>query len=203
MTQFKSLLNGQQVVPVVVLHDAESTKGLAGALLDGGVNVIEITLRSDFALSAIELIKQEFKDMVVLAGTVNNEQDMQNAVDAGVDGIISPGLTPELLQAAERLQIPFMPGVATPSEILIAMQAGINECKLFPASVVGGVGALKAFSGPFSAMSFCPTGGIGADTYKEYLALDNVFCVGGSWLAPPDLIKQANWSEISARCRLN
>ena len=128
--------------------------------------------------------------MLVLAGTVNDVDAMRSVTDAGCDGIISPGLTPSLLETANKLGIPYMPGVATGSEILTAMEYGVSECKLFPATVVGGIPALKAFSGPFPGMSFCPTGGVKATDYKDYLALSNVICVGGTWLAPSSLVSE-------------
>ena len=152
MQKVSELLNGQQIVPVVVLEDSASTRGLSQALLDGGVNVIEVTLRNEFGIKAIAQIKQEFPDMVVLAGTVNTVADMHAVAEAGVDGVISPGLTPALLRAANELSLPYMPGVATSSEVLTAIEHGLSECKLFPASVVGGVSALKAFGGPFPSI---------------------------------------------------
>lgn len=200
MRLMSDLLVGQKVIPVVVIDNQASALNLAQALLDGGVNVIEITLRNEYGLHAIEIIKRTFPQMVVLAGTVNHAESMQKVVAAGVDGVISPGLTPELLAAARALTIPYMPGVATGSEILLAMQYGLQECKLFPASVVGGVPALKAFGGPFPAMRFCPTGGVDLSNYAEYLALPNVMCVGGSWLAPSRLINRGDWAAITQLC---
>lgn len=195
-----SLLNGQQVVPVVVIENEDQARGLANALLQGGVNAIEITLRNDFGLRALQLVKQEFPQMLVLAGTVNSVQDMRDVIDAGVDGIVSPGITSEMLALAVASEVAYLPGVATASEILAAMSHGIFECKLFPASVVGGIAALKAFSGPFQGVRFCPTGGIGADDYRDYLALPNVMCVGGSWIAPNKLIAAQDWAAITRNC---
>lgn len=201
MTKFSALLHGQSVVPVVVLEDEASTHGLCAALLEGGVNVIEVTLRHQFGIEALKLIKTEYPEMVTLAGTVNTTADMKAVAKAQVDGVISPGLTPALLQSAHDYGLPFMPGVATGSEVLLAMEYGLSECKLFPASVVGGISALKAFAGPFSDMKFCPTGGISETDYRDYLALNNVICVGGSWLAPSALVREHRWQQITDLCK--
>jgi 2-dehydro-3-deoxyphosphogluconate aldolase/(4S)-4-hydroxy-2-oxoglutarate aldolase len=201
MRKVSKLLNGQKIVPVVVLEDSESTLGLCQALLTGGVKVIEVTLRNAYGLTAIKQIKQEFPEMVVLAGTVNTATDMYAVAEAGVDGVISPGVTPTLLRSAADAELPYMPGVATGSEILTAIEHGLEEVKLFPATVVGGVSALKAFAGPFPGIRFCPTGGIGESDFADYLALDNVMCVGGSWLAPPSLIKAGEWEKITQLCK--
>lgn len=199
--QVSELIKGQQVVPVVVIKNEEQALGLANALLAGGINVIEITLRDAFGVKAIELIKKNVPSMVVLAGTVNSVEQMHEVVAAGVDGVISPGITEALLQAAQEQGIPYLPGVSSASDVLLAMQYGLTECKLFPATVVGGIAALKAFSGPFGSIRFCPTGGVSSDNYQEFLALPNVMCVGGSWLAPSTLVEQAQWSEITALCK--
>lgn len=194
------LLNGQTLIPVVAVDDAEQALGLAGALLDGGVSVIEVTLRSDFGIAAIELIKERYPEMLVLAGTVNTAALYSQVVAAGVDGIISPGISRTLLETARQYNIAYLPGVATSSEILLAIEYGLNECKLFPAEVVGGVSALKALAGPFPDIKFCPTGGVSSQNYQDYLALDNVMCVGGSWIAPSAMIRAHDWAGITQRC---
>lgn len=195
------LLGEQKVVPVVVIENEEQAHGLAKALLDGGVTVIEITLRNAYGIKAIELMKQHYPEMVVLAGTVNTPNQLASVVKAGVDGVISPGITKSLLEAAQEQGIPYLPGVGTASEVLLAIEYGLRECKLFPATVVGGIGALKALNGPFPNMQFCPTGGVSEDNYKDFMALPNVMCVGGSWIAPSNLVADQNWSEITARCK--
>lgn len=197
----ESMLAGQQIVPVVVIENENAALGLAEALLAGGVKVIEITLRNRFGIDAIELIKQRFPEMLVLAGTVKNGSEMRDVVNAGGEGIISPGLTPELLQTAQELNIPYLPGIATASDILLAMQYGLSECKLFPATVVGGLDALKAYAGPFPEMRFCPTGGVGPENYQDFLALPNVMCVGGSWLAPSQAVRDGDWERITQLCK--
>jgi 2-dehydro-3-deoxyphosphogluconate aldolase/(4S)-4-hydroxy-2-oxoglutarate aldolase len=195
------LLNGQKIVPVVVIENKRQALGLAQALLDGGIQVIEITLRNSYGMQAIADVKTAFPEILTLAGTVNTAQSMLDVMAAGADGIISPGITDTLLRTAVENKIPYLPGVATASEVLTAMEHGLSECKLFPATVVGGVSALKAFSGPLSNMKFCPTGGVGEDNYQDFLALANVMCVGGSWIAPSALIAQADWQGISELCK--
>ncbi|NNC99423.1 MAG: bifunctional 4-hydroxy-2-oxoglutarate aldolase/2-dehydro-3-deoxy-phosphogluconate aldolase [Gammaproteobacteria bacterium] len=199
-TTVSELLSGQSIVPVVVIENKQQALGLAQALVDGGINVIEITLRNDYGIHAIGAVKTAFPDMLTLAGTVTSAQEMVDVVNAGVDGIISPGLTPALLQTAEEQKIAYLPGVATPSDILLGMQHGLMEFKLFPATVVGGVGALKAFGGPFPELKFCPTGGVGEVNFREFLALANVMCVGGSWIAPAAMIAEENWQGITDLC---
>jgi 2-dehydro-3-deoxyphosphogluconate aldolase/(4S)-4-hydroxy-2-oxoglutarate aldolase len=195
------LLNGQKIIPVVVIENKRQALGLAQALLDGGIQVIEITLRNSYGMQAIADVKTAFPEILTLAGTVNTAQSMLDVMAAGADGIISPGITDTLLRTAVENKIPYLPGVATASEVLTAMEHGLSECKLFPATVVGGVSALKAFSGPLSNMKFCPTGGVGEDNYQDFLALANVMCVGGSWIAPSRLIAQADWQGISELCK--
>jgi len=199
-TSVSEMLNGQKIVPVVVIEDKQQAIDLSEALLAGGISVIEITLRNDFGLQAIREVKQAFSEMLVLAGTVNNSESMLAAMQAGADGIVSPGITDELLKTAVENHIPYLPGVATPSEVLKVMSYGLSECKLFPATVVGGIGALKAFGAPLSQMRFCPTGGVGESNFREFLAQPNVMCVGGSWIAPEKLIAAKDWSAISALC---
>ncbi|MFT5572557.1 MAG: 2-dehydro-3-deoxyphosphogluconate aldolase/(4S)-4-hydroxy-2-oxoglutarate aldolase [Cryomorphaceae bacterium] len=195
------LLGGQKIVPVVVIENEQEALGLAEALLQGGINVIEITLRNEFAVNAIKLIKNNYPAMLVLAGTVNTVEQLKQVVDAGVDGFISPGITKTLADAARELNVPYLPGVATASDILTAIECGLSECKLFPATVVGGVNALKAFAGPFANIIFCPTGGVSESNYQDFLALDNVMCVGGSWIAPSSLIQNEQWAEITCLCK--
>ena len=195
------LIGDQKVLPVVVIENEEQALGLTKALLDGGINVIEITLRNAYGIKAIELIKKKFPEMVVLAGTVNLPADMSAVYEAGVDAVISPGISESLLKMAQQRNISYLPGVASASEVMLAMEYGLTECKLFPATVAGGIGALKAFSGPFSSISFCPTGGISPDNYEDFLALSNVMCVGGSWIAPVKMVRDGDWAGITALCK--
>lgn len=200
-TSVSALISTQQVLPVVVIESEAQARGLAQALLDGGVNVIEVTLRHAYGIKAIELIKREFPQMVVLAGTVTAPTQMADVVNAGADAVISPGITDSLLNAAKEQRIPYLPGVASASEVLLAMEYGLQECKLFPATVVGGIGALNAFNAPFSNVRFCPTGGVSSSNYRDFLALPNVMCVGGSWIAPPNKVQSGDWQGITALCK--
>ena len=197
LVKVSELVSGQKVVPVVVIENEEQAMAMPQALLDGGVNVIEITLRHPYALEAIELIKKEFPQMVIMAGTVCTADQMRASVDVGAGSIVSPGITNRLLTTAQELNIPYLPGVATASDILQAVEFGLNECKLFPATVVGGISALKALGGPFGDISFCPTGGVNASNYQDFLALPNVMFVGGSWLAPSKLVAAGDWQGIT------
>lgn len=201
MKNVSELIDGQKVVPVVVIENEEQAHGLANAFLDGGVNVIEVTLRDTFGIDAIKIIKQAYPNMVVLAGTVKSVDQMHAVIEAGADGIVSPGITDGLLKTAKQANIPYLPGVGTATDIMHAIEYGLSECKLFPATVVGGISALKAFSGPFGEIRFCPTGGVNAANYQDFLALDNVMFVGGSWLAPSDLVAAGDWQAITEICK--
>ena len=200
-TTIESQLNGQQVVPVVVINNKEQALGLAQALIDGGINVIEITLRNDYGIKAIEEVKQAFPDMLVVAGTVKTSQEAIDVVNAGAQGIVTPGVTDALLNTIAGLDVSYLPGVTGPSQVLMAIEHGLSECKLFPASVVGGIDMLKALNAPFPSIRFCPTGGVGAGNFKDYLALNNVMFVGGSWIAPSSLIEAQDWASITELSR--
>ncbi|XOF32690.1 MAG: bifunctional 4-hydroxy-2-oxoglutarate aldolase/2-dehydro-3-deoxy-phosphogluconate aldolase [Candidatus Electrothrix sp. YB6] len=193
----RKILQTGPIIPVMVIRDTDHAVPLAHALLAGGIRVLEITLRSDAALEAIRRIRTEVPDALVGAGTVLSAQDLQAVEKAGGLFAISPGLTPNLLAAAAKATIPLIPGVATASELMLALEAGLTELKFFPAQAAGGVRMLKAFGGPFPQVTFCPTGGISADNYREYLALPNVACVGGSWLAPAEAVERGDWATIT------
>lgn len=171
------------VMPVVVVEDAAEAVSIARALVAQGLPAIEITLRTDAALDAIERVAAEVEGAVVGAGTIVNAAQAADAVAAGARFLVSPGVTPYLLDALEASRVPFLPGVATASDIVALLERGITRAKLFPAEVAGGVAALAAFAGPFPQMRFCPTGGITAESAPDYLALPNVACVGGSWMS--------------------
>jgi 2-dehydro-3-deoxyphosphogluconate aldolase/(4S)-4-hydroxy-2-oxoglutarate aldolase len=175
---------------VVTIEDARIAPDLARALVSGGIRVIEVTLRTPQAAQAIEAIAAQVPDICVGAGTVMSQHDLSLAANAGATFAISPGATRELLEAGAQFRIPYLPAVATASEL-----------KLFPANVAGGPGALKAFAGPFPDVRFCPTGGIGPETAASYLALPNVLCVGGSWLTPADAIRSGDWGRIEQLAR--
>jgi 2-dehydro-3-deoxyphosphogluconate aldolase/(4S)-4-hydroxy-2-oxoglutarate aldolase len=175
------------VVPVVVIDDLEQAVPLATALVRGGLPAIEVTLRTDAALAAIERIAAEVEGAVVGAGTVTTAQQVDESIAAGARFLVSPGATPALLDALQASGVAFLPGVATPSEIVALIERGITHAKLFPAEIVGGITALKAFAGPFPQLRFCPTGGINRTNAPDYLAQPNVACVGGSWMTRGDV----------------
>ena len=174
------------VIPVVVIDDVDDAVPLAEALVRGGLPAIEVTLRTDAALTAIERIAAEVEGAVVGAGTVTTNAQIADALSVGARFLVSPGATPSLLDGLEASGLPFLPGTATASDMVALIERGITHAKLFPAEVVGGVGALKAFAGPFPQLRFCPTGGIKAANAPAYLEQPNVVCVGGSWMVSGD-----------------
>lgn len=179
------------VIPVLVIEDIEHALPIAEALVAGGLPALEVTLRTPCAIEAIKVMKQ-VPGAVVGAGTVLSPADLDKAIDAGAEFIVSPGLTPTLGEAALKREIPFLPGTANSSDIMLALELGLDRLKFFPAMANGGAPALKAISGPFGQVKFCPTGGISQATAPEWLALDAVICVGGSWMVPkgkPDAVK--------------
>ncbi|MDA8068987.1 MAG: bifunctional 4-hydroxy-2-oxoglutarate aldolase/2-dehydro-3-deoxy-phosphogluconate aldolase [Actinomycetota bacterium] len=197
-TGFEGLLAGARVVPVITLDDASLAVPLAGALIAGGLHVLEVTLRTDAALEAIRLIAAEVPGAVVGAGTVTNPRQLQQACDAGARFIVSPGCTDALARAAAEARTVFVPGAVTASEVLRLLERGITLMKFFPAQASGGVDALRAFAGPFPQVRFCPTGGIDIGLAADYLALPNVVCVGGAWMVPPGLVGDGRWEEVRA-----
>ncbi|MEM1179818.1 MAG: bifunctional 4-hydroxy-2-oxoglutarate aldolase/2-dehydro-3-deoxy-phosphogluconate aldolase [Acidobacteriota bacterium] len=195
--RLRDLLADISVLPVLTVHAADDAVPLARALHDGGLKAVEITLRTAEALEAIGRIRRELPDVLVGAGTVNTPELMAAAADAGVAFAVSPGLTGGLVTASRHHDLPLLPGVATPSEAMVAANAGLGFLKLFPASAVGGVALLKALNGPLPDIHFCPTGGINASTYRDYLELPNVRCVGGSWMAPREALAKKDWSAVT------
>jgi 2-dehydro-3-deoxyphosphogluconate aldolase/(4S)-4-hydroxy-2-oxoglutarate aldolase len=197
--EIERILRLSPVMPVVTLEDASLGPELARALVRGGIRVVEMTLRTPAALAAIEAIARQVPEVAVGAGTVLNAQDLRAAADAGAAFAISPGCTGELLAAGTASPIPYLPAVATASEIMQGLAFGFRCFKFFPAATAGGTATLEAFRGPFPHVRFCPTGGITEESVAAYLALPNVLCAGGSWLAPPETIAAREWSRIAAR----
>ena len=183
-------------MPVIVLKRLEDAVPLARALLAGGVRVLEVTLRTQVALAAIEAICKEVPEAIVGAGTVTRPSEFEQAVAAGAAFAVSPGLTSELIAAARNSSIPLLPGVMTPSEAMAARDAGFSRLKLFPAQQAGGIGMLKAMAGPLPDLLFCPTGGITPETAADYLRLPNVICIGGSWLVPEAAVAAGDWRTV-------
>ena len=195
--QPQDIFKRSPIVPVMVINKIEHAVPLAKALVAGGISVLEITLRTECALEAIKLIAKEVPEAIVGAGTILNELHLQQAIDAGSQFIITPGATRGLLEAAKKGTVPLIPGVASISEVMVGMELGYTHFKFFPAEASGGVNALKAFSGPLANIRFCPTGGITPTSYKNYLALPNVDCIGGSWIAPTDAMEQGDSERIT------
>ena len=193
----RDILSAGAVVPVMAIDDINTAVDLAHALVEGGIPTLEITLRTEHGIKAIELIKKEVKGAIVGAGTVTNPDQLKAVEDAGAVFAISPGLHESLAKASHNSGIPLIPGVATPGEVQLALEHGIDTLKLFPAEVVGGKAMLKALYGPFADVRFCPTGGISLETAPDYLALPNVLCVGGSWLTTKEAVQNKDWAAIT------
>jgi len=190
-----------RVVPVVVVDDATQGVAVAKALRDGGLPVAEVTFRTAGARAAIEAIASEVPDVLVGAGTVVRPAQVDEAVAAGARFLVSPGLSAAVVRRAQELEVPVLPGVATPSDVIAALDLGLDAVKLFPADVVGGPAAVKAFSAPFPGLRFVPTGGVSAANLLDYLALPAVLAAGGSWMVDAALVRSGDWAEVARRTR--
>ena len=196
----RSTLSLAPVIPVIVLDDVDKARPLAEALVAGGLPVLEVTLRTPRALQVIEEMAK-VAGAVVGSGTVRSPLQMSHSVDSGCRFMVSPGASPRLLEAAEDQPIPLLPGIGTPTEAMTASEHGYSFLKFFPAEALGGVKVLKAYASPLADITFCPTGGIDMVKAKEYLALPNVICVGGSWIMPQDAIDAGDWKRIETLAR--
>lgn len=196
-----SLASHGPVIPVIVLRRVEDAVPLAEALLAGGVKVLEVTMRTDAALACIEAIARAVPEAIVGAGTIRSALDARAAHAVGAQFAVSPGFTIEVSSACRDLKLPLLPGVATASEVMAASAAGHSLLKFFPAQQAGGVPMLKALGGPFTDVSFCPTGGITLETAPQFLALPNVKACGGSWLTPQDAVEAGDWARITRLAR--
>jgi 2-dehydro-3-deoxyphosphogluconate aldolase/(4S)-4-hydroxy-2-oxoglutarate aldolase len=197
----QSLLRRCRVLPVVTAREVDATVQLTRTLLKGGMHAVEITLRTAAALDSIRAVKAEVPGILVAAGTITNPDDLQAAVAAGADFCVSPGSTERLLRAAIEAKVDFVPGVASASEILLGMDYGYEVFKLFPAVAVGGINLLKSLAGPYPDIRFCPTGGLTPGNFREFLALPNVLCCGGSWMVADALVESGAWDEIERLAR--
>jgi 2-dehydro-3-deoxyphosphogluconate aldolase/(4S)-4-hydroxy-2-oxoglutarate aldolase len=202
-TSFTALqvMQDAPVIPVIVLNDLAHAVPMARALVAGGIRMLEVTLRTPQALACIEAIAREVPEAVVGAGTVRSRADAQAAASAGARFAVSPGYTSAVGQACRDVGLALLPGVATGGEIMMAQEDGFNQLKFFPAMQAGGPAMLKAWSGPFFDVMFCPTGGVTLQNASEFLALPNVVCVGGSWLVPADAMAQGDWARITQLAR--
>ena len=185
------------VMPVIVLDSVEDAVPVSEALYKGGIKAVEITLRTPVALGCIKIIKKECPQLIVGAGTLVNEKNVEEVAEAGVDFAVSPGMTVSLVNKAKECGVKLLPGVATCSEVLLGMELGLSCFKLFPATAVGGLPLLKSINGPLPQATFCPTGGLKIDDFDQYLALPNVACVGGSWLVPKEAVANKDWQAIT------
>lgn len=197
----KDLFKITPVVPVMVIERLEDAVPMAEALMAGGIRLLEVTLRSEVALSAIERLRERVPKAIVGAGTVTRPAQLQQVKAAGAQFAISPGVTNDLLRAGAHGDVPLIPGIATISELMMARDIGYDHLKFFPAEAAGGTAMLKSIAGPFPDISFCPTGGIHQDNYREYLALPNVRCVGGSWILPKAAINAGDWTAVTAAAK--
>ncbi|MFJ9564843.1 bifunctional 4-hydroxy-2-oxoglutarate aldolase/2-dehydro-3-deoxy-phosphogluconate aldolase [Streptomyces fuscichromogenes] len=196
-----SVLDLAPVVPVVVVEDAAVAVPLARALVDGGLPVIEVTLRTPAALDAVRAIADAVPDAVVGAGTVLTPTQVTQCVAAGARFLVSPGWTDGLLAAMSASGVPYLPGVSTASEVVALLERGVREMKFFPAQAAGGTAYLRSLAGPLPQARFCPTGGIGPENAPEYLALPNVGCVGGTWMVPADAVAAGDWARVRELAR--
>jgi 2-dehydro-3-deoxyphosphogluconate aldolase/(4S)-4-hydroxy-2-oxoglutarate aldolase len=196
-----AVMQDAPVIPVIVLQKIEHAVPMARALVAGGVRMLEVTLRTPVALQCIEAIARDVPEAVVGAGTVRSAADAQASSLAGARFAVSPGYTHAIGRACHDLRLPWLPGVATGSEIMQAQEGGYTALKFFPALQAGGLAMLKAWQGPFGDVHFCPTGGVSAANANDFLALSNVACVGGSWLVPADALAQGDWARIEALAR--
>src|SRR6056300_659917 len=191
------LANYGPVIPVIVIDNVEDAVPMAEALIEGGIRVLEVTLRSNCALQAIEAIAKNVPEAIVGAGTLRTKADATNAKIAGSQFAVSPGYSSNMGSICKEIDLPLLPGVSSGSEIMMANDDGYDFLKLFPAVAVGGVNLLKGFSGPFADVKFCPTGGVTIQNASDFLALPNVIVCGGTWLTPKEYVNQKNWAKIT------
>lgn len=191
------IMRTSPVIPVIAIDDIDHAVPLAKALVAGGIRVLEVTLRTEHGLPAIRAMVEQVPQAIIGVGTLTRGEDFAAARDAGAVFGVSPGLTPTLIAAAKSSGLPLLPGVMTPSEVMMAREAGFRQLKLFPAVPAGGVGMLNAIAGPLPDVTFCPTGGVSQENAAQFLACSNVACVGGSWLTPKDAMQAGDWARIT------
>ena len=197
----QNIFQTAHIIPVLTINESYTAIKIANALIDGGINAIEVVLRTPHALEAVKQIVNHFPTCQIGAGTVLSITQMEAAMAAGAKFIVSPGFNLELVHYAHEKKINYLPGVMTPSEIMLAIQNQLHYVKLFPANLAGGINALKAYSAVFPQIKFCPTGGINLTNLADYLRLNNVAAIGGSWLVPQELIKNQDWAGITQIAR--
>jgi 2-dehydro-3-deoxyphosphogluconate aldolase / (4S)-4-hydroxy-2-oxoglutarate aldolase len=200
MKNLSTQLEQIAILPVVTAHSVEGTVALARTLVTAGIPAIEITCRTACAIDAIKAVKDADIDILLGVGTVTNTQILEQVANIGVDFVVSPGVTSSLLQSSIDNDLPLLPGVSSASEVILCMDYGLKHMKLFPAVPIGGLQLLKAFSGPFPEVRFCPTGGINISNFQDFLQMPNVFCIGGSWMVPGKQIQNNEWDSITQLC---
>ena len=199
--KIEEIITSTPVLPVLILHKLEHAVPLARALVAGGIEVIEVTMRTPIALAAVEAIAKSVPEALVGVGTLTRPEQFVQAADAGAKFAVSPGLTRVLLNASGQADMPYLPGVFTPSEVMAARDIGFQYLKLFPAQQAGGPGMLEALASPFPELRFSPTGGISGENFRNYLALPNVVSVGGDWMAPTDALEAGDWDRVTRLTR--
>jgi 2-dehydro-3-deoxyphosphogluconate aldolase/(4S)-4-hydroxy-2-oxoglutarate aldolase len=205
MTELNKILDAikaKPIVPVLTIHDIDHAVPIADAFSEAGIDTLEITFRSEHGAAAIEKIKTERSDIIVGAGTVINSQNCETAINCGSDFIVTPGTTEELLNILSNLPIPAFPGISTVSEAMNALEKGFTYQKLFPAGIVGGPGFLKSINAPLPQVNFMPSGGVSQNNVADYLSLNNVFCVCGTWMMNKEMIDQENWADLTDYIKL-
>lgn len=200
MNSFSNLMGQQTLLPIIQANSVPQGVEIAKAMANAGIHLVEVVLRTDASLDIIKAIKKELPELKVGAGTVIDADILQAALAAGSDFIITPTISKELLEHLSSISVPVLPGVSNASDILLAREYGYKEVKLFPASLSGGADFIKAMSSIFQEISFCPTGGVNGNNQYDYLALTNVFAVGGTWVAKSEWIESGNWAQITAAC---
>ena len=201
MTLFSTLMGQQKLLPIIQADTVTQGVEIAKAMAAAGIDLVEVVLRTEASLDVIKAIKKELPALKVGAGTIIDADILQQAMDAGSDFIITPAISSSLLTHLAKCSVPVLPGVSNTGDILLAKEFGYSEVKLFPASLSGGAPFLKAMGSVFAGMSFCPTGGINQKNQHEFLALDNVFAVGGTWIASPEWVANEEWSKITDACK--
>lgn len=202
MTSFSTLMGKQTLLPIIQANTVEEGLEIAKAMAAAGIELVEVVLRTDASLAVIRALKKELPHLKVGAGTVTNADTFNKAIEAGSDFIVTPAISASLLNDLTKSPVPVVPGVSDTASILLATEYGYSELKLFPASLSGGIPFLSAMGSVFSHITFCPTGGINEKNQQDYLALNNVFAVGGTWIAKAEWVENKEWSKITSACEL-